>query len=154
MLQLWMLFVLGALSCWGMYGPTIHIGQVALGDSPMRALLCVGGAYFLMGVLVPGLVLATRGEAGQFTAKGITVALIAGALGAGGAICVIFAFRNGGQPSARDETHLIDCARRAQNRGTRSHRAGTSSRAAAIDTRGSPGPPREPALRWPRSRKG
>jgi len=48
----WLLFVLGAVLSWGLYGPALHRGQVALGN-PLRALLCVGVAYFLIGVLVP-----------------------------------------------------------------------------------------------------
>ena len=50
--MLWILFALGAALSWGLYGPALHRGQVALGN-PMRALLCVGVAYFLIGVLVP-----------------------------------------------------------------------------------------------------
>ncbi len=50
--MLWILFALGAALSWGLYGPVLHRGQVELG-SPMRALLCVGIAYFLIGVLVP-----------------------------------------------------------------------------------------------------
>ena len=50
--MLWVAFALGAALAWGMYGPSLHKGQVALGN-PMRALLCVGVAYFLVGVLVP-----------------------------------------------------------------------------------------------------
>ena len=50
--MLWILFALGAALSWGLYGPALHGGQVQLG-SPMRALLCVGVAYFLIGVLVP-----------------------------------------------------------------------------------------------------
>jgi len=48
----WIIFALGAVLAWGMYGPALHRGQVELG-SPWRALLCVGLAYFLIGVLVP-----------------------------------------------------------------------------------------------------
>ena len=50
--MVWTLFVVGAVISWGMYGPILHKGQVQLGN-PLRALLCVGIAYFLIGVLVP-----------------------------------------------------------------------------------------------------
>src|SRR5918995_1045917 len=40
----WLVFVLGAVISWGLYGPALHRGQVALGH-PMRALLCIGGAF-------------------------------------------------------------------------------------------------------------
>jgi len=94
----WLLFVLGAVLSWGMYGPVLHRGQVALGN-PLRALLCVGVAYFLIAVLVPVLMLASQGQLGGFTLKGSAVATFAGALGALGAVCIILAFRAGGLPT-------------------------------------------------------
>ncbi len=93
----WLLFVLGAVLSWGAYGPTLHKGQVALG-SPLRALLCVGVAYFLMAVLVPAGVLGSQGGLKDFTAAGSLAATAAGALGALGAICIIWSFRTGGSP--------------------------------------------------------
>ena len=97
--MLWILFALGAALSWGLYGPVLHRGQVELGGSPMRALLCVGVAYFLIGVLVPFVSLSSQGGLQGFTMKGSTTALIGGALGAAGAICIIFAFKNGGLPT-------------------------------------------------------
>lgn len=94
---MWLIFVLGAVLSWGCYGPLLHTGQMELG-SGMRAFLCVGVAYFLMGVLVPGGILAVQDEAGQFTQKGIFWATLAGAVGAAGAACVLFAFRSGAKP--------------------------------------------------------
>ncbi len=67
--MLWIVFALGAALSWGLYGPALHRGQVALG-SPMRALLCVGIAYFLIGVLVPLVMLSYQGELHSFTMKG------------------------------------------------------------------------------------
>ena len=81
----WLLFVLGAVLSWGMYGPILHKGQVALGN-PLRALLCVGVAYFLIGVLVPVLMLAAQGQLGGFNLSGSITATVAGALGA---TCVV-----------------------------------------------------------------
>jgi hypothetical protein len=57
----WVAFVAGAVLSWGIYGAMLHKGQVALGN-PMRALLCVGVAYFLIGVLIPAATLASQGE--------------------------------------------------------------------------------------------
>jgi hypothetical protein len=94
----WLLFVLGAVLSWGMYGPMLHKGQIALG-SPLRALLCVGVAYFLIGVLVPVLMLAAQGQLGGFNLAGSVTATVAGALGALGAVCIILAFRAGGLPT-------------------------------------------------------
>ena len=71
--MLWILFALGAALSWGMYGASLHRGQLALGN-PMRALLCVGVAYFLIGVLVPAGVLSSQGEMRNFNATGTTTA--------------------------------------------------------------------------------
>ena len=97
--MLWILFALGAALSWGLYGPALHRGQLGLDNNPMRALLCVGAAYFLIGVLVPVVSLSAQGELNGFTMKGSVGALIGGALGAIGAICIIFAFRSGGLPT-------------------------------------------------------
>jgi uncharacterized membrane protein YhhN len=93
----WMLFVAGAVLSWGLYGPWLHKGQVALG-SPLRAFLCVGAAYFLAGVLAPAASLASQGELRGWNGPGITSATVAGILGAMGALCVIYSFRAGGTP--------------------------------------------------------
>jgi hypothetical protein len=94
----WVVFVLGAVLSWGVYGAMLHRGQVELGN-PMRALLCVGVAYFLIGVLVPVAWLAWQGELRNFNAAGTTTATLAGALGAIGAVCIILSFRTGGLPT-------------------------------------------------------
>jgi hypothetical protein len=93
----WGLFVMGAVVSWGLYGPAIHRGQLALAN-PLRALLCVGAAYFLIGVLVPVVALSAQGQLQGFSAGGVTAATLAGALGAVGAVCIIWAFRSGGSP--------------------------------------------------------
>ena len=94
----WIWFVLGAVLSWGLYGPALHKGQVALGN-PLRALLCVGVAYFLIGVLVPVIALWSQGQLSGFTLEGSTIATLAGALGALGAVCIIWAFKAGGLPA-------------------------------------------------------
>ena len=96
--MLWIIFALGAALSWGLYGPALHNGQVQLG-SPMRALLCVGVAYFLIGVLVPIASLSSQGGLHGFTMKGSVAATLGGALGAAGAVCIIFAFKYGGLPT-------------------------------------------------------
>ena len=95
--MLWVLFVVGAVVSWGMYGAMLHQGQVRL-QNPMKALLCVGAAYFLVGVLVPVATLYSQGALGGFNSSGTAIAVVAGALGAAGAVCIIFAFRHGGLP--------------------------------------------------------
>ena len=94
----WIALAFGAALSWGMYGASLHRGQLALGN-PMKALLCVGAAYFLIGVLVPAGVLSSQGDLKGFNATGTTTATFAGALGAIGAVFIIFAFRNGGSPT-------------------------------------------------------
>ena len=64
----------------------------------MKALLCVGGAYFVMGVIAPLFALGPNGMTG-FNQTGIINATIGGALGALGAIFIIYAFKNGGVPT-------------------------------------------------------
>jgi hypothetical protein len=93
----WLVFVVGAVLSWGVYGSLLHRGQVALG-SPVKALLCVGVAYFLIGVLAPVVMLASQGQLSGFNTSGTTTATVAGALGALGALCIILAFRTGGSP--------------------------------------------------------
>jgi uncharacterized membrane protein len=96
--MLWIIFAVGAALSWGLYGPVLHQGQVDL-KNPMRALLCVGVAYFLVGVLVPVITLSSQGQLGGFTTKGSLLAGAGGALGAVGAVCIIYAFRSGGIPT-------------------------------------------------------
>src|SRR5262245_42867535 len=93
----WVIFVVGAILSWGIYGPALHRGQVALGN-PLRALLCVGVAYVVIAVLVPLLGLSAQGQLRGFTSTGVSAATLAGALGALGAVCIIWSFRTGGSP--------------------------------------------------------
>ena len=93
----WVIFVAGAVLSWGAYGALLHQGQTQLGN-PLKALLCVGVAYFLIGVLVPVGGLAAQGTLSGFDRQGLIMATIAGALGAAGAACIIYSFRFGGLP--------------------------------------------------------
>ena len=93
----WMVFVTGAVLSWGAYGALLYLGQTQLGN-PLKALLCVGIAYFLIGVIVPVVSLSAAGDLARFNMTGVITATIAGALGAVGAGCIIWAFRAGGLP--------------------------------------------------------
>ena len=93
----WVIFVAGAVLSWGAYGALLYEGQTQLGN-PLKALLCVGIAYFLIGVLVPVAGLTSQGAMGGFNSGGLVTATIAGALGAAGAACIIWAFKAGGLP--------------------------------------------------------
>ena len=81
----WIMLAFGAALSWGLYGASLHKGQVELGN-PLRALLCVGVAYFLIGVVVPLVALSSQGELRNFNASGTMTATMAGALGAIGAV--------------------------------------------------------------------
>ena len=96
--MLWIIFALGAALSWGLYGPALHRGQAQLGN-PLRALLCVGLAYFLVGVLVPVAGLWQEGALATFGMKGWMAAVLGGTLGAAGAVCIILAFKTGGVPT-------------------------------------------------------
>jgi hypothetical protein len=93
----WAIFAAGAVLSWGAYGALLFEGQTALGN-PLKALLCVGVAYFLIGVIIPVAGLSSQGALSGFNTSGLIMATIAGALGAIGAACIIWAFRTGGLP--------------------------------------------------------
>jgi hypothetical protein len=95
--MVWVIFVAGAILSWGAYGALLHQGQTQLGN-PLKALLCVGAAYFLIGVIVPLGALLNQGQLAGFSASGTLMATVAGGLGAIGAVCIIWAFRTGGLP--------------------------------------------------------
>lgn len=96
--MIWIAFALGAVLAWGVYGPSLHKGTTLLGN-PMRALLCVGVAYVLIGILVPVVSLSSQGGLGGFNMAGSIWATIGGALGAIGAVFIIYAFKAGGLPA-------------------------------------------------------
>ena len=80
--MVWVIFVAGAVLSWGAYGALLHMGQTQLGN-PLKALLCVGAAYFLIGVIIPVVALSAQGNLSGFDTGGLITATIAGALGAG-----------------------------------------------------------------------
>jgi hypothetical protein len=93
---------------WGLYGPVLHWGQAAMvtdagremGEkyARLRPFVCVGLAYFVIGVVVPVVLLKLKGESGEWTLRGIIFSLAGGALGAIGALGIIMAFNFGGKP--------------------------------------------------------
>jgi len=83
---------------WGVYGPMLHRGQMAMAGSRLRPLICVGLSYFLIAVIVPSLLLTQWNEPGEFTFSGTIWSLAGGAAGALGALGIIMAFNFGGKP--------------------------------------------------------
>ncbi len=98
---IWILRVISialAIASWGAYGPVLHKGQAAMHHSRLRALICVGLAYFVIAVIVPNMILAEAPEASTYKGMGTLWALLGGAFGAVGALGIILAFNSGGKP--------------------------------------------------------
>jgi hypothetical protein len=97
----WLIYVAVAGLAWGTYVPIIFYGGSELGGKPnsrLVAILCVGVAYFVVGVLLP-LVLFTTGvfpwpKGEDMKTVGLVFAGLAGVAGAVGAIGVIFATKS------------------------------------------------------------
>lgn len=97
--NLWLVFVACAGLAWGTYVPIIFYGGSELGGRPssrMAAILCVGGAYFVLGVLLPLAYLfwTPREQWPTFSTSGLVFSSLAGVAGAVGAICVVFASKS------------------------------------------------------------
>jgi hypothetical protein len=90
----WGYVILAGLS-WGTYVPIIFYGGSELGgksNARLMAILCVGAAYFVIGVLFPlFMFLSKQEEWPSFKTTGLVFACLAGVAGAVGAICVVFA---------------------------------------------------------------
>jgi hypothetical protein len=89
---------LTALS-WGSYGPMLHKGQSRMGGSRLRPFLFVGLAYLVIAVILP-LVLWRwlPPDPGEYNTTGVAWSLLGGAVGAAGALGIIYAFNFGGKP--------------------------------------------------------
>jgi hypothetical protein len=97
--RMWLVYVALAGLAWGTYVPIIFYGGSELGGKPsgrFMAILCVGVAYFVIGVVFPLLMFLT-GWGGiawdevNVNPTGLVFSGLAGVAGAVGAICVIFA---------------------------------------------------------------
>ena len=93
-------YALITVVCWGTYGVCMHIGSSNMGDKEngrIMAFLWVGLAYFLTAVVAPLIILKLKGgniAFWTFPTKGWQWSLIAGTLGAIGALGVLLAFGN------------------------------------------------------------
>ena len=91
----WWGYVLLAGLAWGTYVPIIFYGGSVLGGtvgSRLMAILCVGVAYFVLGVIFPLAVFVSgQQEWPPLKTTGLVFAGLAGVAGALGAICVVFA---------------------------------------------------------------
>jgi hypothetical protein len=94
----WGYVILAGLS-WGTYVPIIFYGGTELTTKPgtiggrLASILCVGVAYFVLAVVIPVVLMATRGDVAkpEWKTNGLIFSGLAGVMGAVGAICVIFA---------------------------------------------------------------
>jgi hypothetical protein len=94
----WWGYVIGAGLAWGTYVPLVFYGGTELTTRPgtiggrLASILAVGVAYFVLAVLVPIALMATRDDAKpEWKSIGLVFSGLAGIAGAVGAICVIFA---------------------------------------------------------------
>ena len=109
--NLWMMFALLTVVCWGLYGIFLHAGQAGFlhagqvgmqdqNNARYKAFFWVGIAYFLIAVLAPAAILFANGaDWGNMPGNAIWLSLLAGALGAVGAFGVLLAFGAKGHPA-------------------------------------------------------
>ena len=94
----WYAWALLTVACWGVYGVCMHTGSTNMENKEhgrIMAFLWVGLAYFLTAVIAPLILLKLKGGPIEFWAyptKGLKWSLIAGILGAIGALGVLLAF--------------------------------------------------------------
>jgi hypothetical protein len=98
----WLVYVLLTVGCWGVYGVFLHAGILGMSDSAngrIKAFLFVGLAYFLTAVVAPLILLKVNGASWSFPSKGLWWSLLAGIVGAVGALGVLLAFGAKGSPT-------------------------------------------------------
>lgn len=103
----WLFFALLTVASWGVYGILLHSGSMGMavaggdpGVARIKAFLLVGVAYFLVAILGPLLILLAKGANWSFPVKGTAWSLVAGVMGALGALFVLLAFGAKGTPAA------------------------------------------------------
>src|SRR5262245_35838947 len=109
--NMWLLYVALAGLAWGTYVPIIFYGGSELGGKPnarLMAILCVGVAYFVIGVLLP-LVLFFSGlyPWPELKSTGLIFSGLAGVAGAVGAICVVFATSSAKAAAGGADTYKV-----------------------------------------------
>ncbi|MDA0991450.1 MAG: hypothetical protein O3A51_11950 [Verrucomicrobia bacterium] len=98
----WLLFSGLTVLCWGLYGITLHAGQVSMADAVngrYKAFFWVGIAYLIIAVLVSAIMISKGGSGWSFPVRGVLWSTVAGVVGALGAFGVLLAFGAKGTPS-------------------------------------------------------
>src|SRR5260370_28736727 len=91
-----------AVISWGLYGIFLHTGQMGMKDAVngrYKAFLFVGLAYFLTAILAPLAALLARGADWNYPKPGMGWSLLAGVVGAIGAVFVLVALGAKGHPA-------------------------------------------------------
>ena len=101
----WYAWALLTVACWGVYGVCMHTGSMNMKNPEhgrIMAFLWVGLAYFLTAVIAPLILLKLKGgpiEFWTYPVQGWKWSLIAGVLGAIGALGVLLAFGAAPKPT-------------------------------------------------------
>ncbi|HZZ30112.1 MAG TPA: hypothetical protein VFE46_19095 [Pirellulales bacterium] len=93
-----LLFTAMTAIAWGIYGPLLNAGGKQMGGSHWLPFVFVGVAYFLIAVLATTALLLWRGEPGNWNSRGIIWSFFAGVVTAVGALSLILALTNKGNP--------------------------------------------------------
>ena len=98
----WLIFAMLTVVSWGLYGVFLHSGQTNMADpvnGRYKAFFFVGVAYIIIAIIGSIVMLVLNGANWAFPMKGMSWSLIAGAVGAIGAFCVLLAFGAKGSPA-------------------------------------------------------
>jgi hypothetical protein len=93
-----LLFTAMTAISWGVYGPMLSTGGKEMGGSHWLPFVFVGVAYFLIAVLASTALLIWRSEPGSWDTRGILWSFAAGVVTAVGALSLILALTNKGNP--------------------------------------------------------
>ncbi len=94
-MKLPVIFALMTALFWGMYGPALGQSRGEL-KSPFKPYVAIGIAYLIWGIIGGVIGMLYKGDTFDFTGRGATWGLIAGTLGAWGALTLTLAMFSGG----------------------------------------------------------
>src|SRR5687768_17237267 len=92
-----LLLAVATAVCWGLYGPTLGKARSADEDqSPFKPYVAIGVAYLVIAIFGGLVGMWWKGDSFQFTGAGGTWGVVAGSLGALGALFLTLCMFNGG----------------------------------------------------------